>query len=234
MFGDWYYNQHVRRSVAVFGSLFDDINIVRKNAAGEVMSQIKVPLSYGPKRSFIDRITQMEDGEAYERQIAIKLPRLSFEILSMNYDAARQLPLTNKKVRVANETTSQSIYAPIPYNIQFQLNLYAKTQDDALQIVEQILPYFAPHYTVTVTPLADFPDILEDQQIRLTGLTPSDDYEGALDQRRTIIYNLDFEMKINLYKKLGAPSSIIKIADVDIFDYLDESILYQNIHIEAT
>jgi len=158
MFGSYFYHQRVRKAVAVFGSLFNNINVVRTDAAGDVISQVKVPLSYAPRRDFLARIDAMRDGEEAERQIAIKLPRMSFEITSMNYDATRQLPKMNKCVTFPDGLSdrAQEVYTPVPYTISFQLNVYAKAQDDALQIVEQILPYFTPQYTVTVKPLDNF------------------------------------------------------------------------------
>lgn len=219
MFGTHFYHQRIRKAVAVFGSLFNDIKIVRKNSNGNIISQVKVPLSYAPKRDFLARIDAMNNGEDAERQVAVKLPRMSFEILAMQYDAARQLPKTNSCIRYPTtyDGTGSRIYTPVPYLISFQLNIYAKSQDDALQVVEQILPYFTPQYTVTVKPLDDF-DVTEDTPITLTGTTFSDDYEAPLEARRTIIYTLDFDMKISLYKSVSTGSSIIESACVNFLD----------------
>ena len=226
MFGPYFYHQRIRKAVSVFGSLFNNINVVRTNSAGEIISQTKVPLSYAPKRDFLARINAMNDGEEAERQIAIKLPRMSFEITSMNYDPTRQLPKTNKCLTfpVNFDGGAQQIYTPIPYNVNFQLNVYAKSQDDALQIVEQILPYFTPEYTVTVNPLDEF-EKKEDTPIVLTATSFSDDYEGLLEARRSIIYTLDFEMKLNLYKNVSARSSVITSADVDFYDIENNNFL---------
>ena len=219
MFGPYFYHQRIRKAVAVFGSLFNNINVVRTDAAGDVISQVKVPLSYAPKRDFLARIDAMQNGEEAERQVAIKLPRMSFEIMAMNYDATRQLPKMNKCVAFPDglQDRAQEVYTPVPYTVSFQLNIYAKAQDDALQIVEQILPYFTPQYTVTVKPLDDF-DTKEDTPISLTGITFSDDYEGLIEARRSIIYTLDFEMKLNLFKNISSSSSIITQADVNFYE----------------
>jgi len=199
MLGNWFYHERIRKAVAVFGSLFNNIYVVRHNSAGDIINQTKVPLSYAPRRDFLDRIQGMESGDAQERQIAIKLPRMSFEILAINYDAQRQLSKVNKRVVPQAGQNAKQIYTPVPYNLQFQLNVYARSQDDALQVVEQILPYFTPQYTVAVKPLEGF-DLQEDTPIRLDGVVMQDDYEASLEARRTIIYTLDFEMKLNLYK----------------------------------
>ena len=226
MFGTYFYHQRIRKAVAVFGSLFNSINVVRENAAGDIISQVKVPLSYAPKRDFIARIDAMTNGEEAERQVAIKLPRMSFEITSMNYDPSRQLPKMNKCVTFPRDFSgkAQEVYTPVPYDIGFELSIYAKSQDDALQIVEQILPYFTPQYTVTVNPLSDF-DTKEDTPITLTGISFSDDYEALLEARRTIVYTLTFDMKLSLYKNISSASSIITQANVNFYEIGQEGIL---------
>ena len=212
MFGNHFYHQRVRKAVAMFGSLFNNIYVLRKNSGGTVVSQVKVPLAYANRSKVIERINQMDQGEQYERQVAVKLPRLSFEIVSMTYDPSRQLSKTQSLSRsiTDNVVSKYKIYAGVPYNIQFQLNAYAKTQDDALQIVEQILPSFNPQYTLTVKPFTAFSDYLEDVPLVLNGVSFVDDVEGTVESRRTIIYSLDFEMKINFHGDYGRGSKIIR------------------------
>ena len=212
MFGNWFYHKRVRTAVSLFGSLFNNLYILRQNSSGETISQVKVPLSYAPKRNFLERIESMSKGEDAERRVAIKLPRMSFEITNMAYEPTRQLPKVNSISKAIENSylTRQKLYTSTPYTITFQLNIYAKSQDDALQIVEQILPYFAPQYTVTVKPFTDIPTLTEDVPITLSGVTFSDDYEGALEQRRTIIYTLDFEMKISFHGPINDGASIIR------------------------
>lgn len=198
MFGTYFYNKRVRTSVSIFGSLFNDIHVLRTDAAGKVLSQVKVPLSYAPKRNFLERLEDMSQGEEAERRVAMKLPRMSFEIVSISYDAQRQLPKINT-FDASLDGQRRDMYTGTPYILGFQLSVYAKSQDDALQIVEQILPHFAPQYTLSVKPFTDLPDIVEDVPVVLTSVDFQDDYEGPLEQRRTIIYNLNFDMKINFY-----------------------------------
>ena len=220
MLGNWFYHERIRKAVAVFGSLFNNIYVVRHNSAGDVINETKVPLSYAPRRDFMDRISGMEIGEQQERQIAIKLPRMSFEILAIQYDAARQLSKVGARTiaGTSDSTKARRMYNPVPYNLQFQLNVYARSQDDALQVVEQIIPYFTPQYTVTVKPLTGY-DITEDTPIKLDGVVMQDDYEGAIETRRTIIYTLDFEMKINMYKVVESASSIIRTVETSLLDF---------------
>ena len=205
MFGTHFYHKRVRTAVSVFGTLFNNLYVIRKNSSNEVISQAKVPLSYAPKRNFLQRIQDMNNGEDAERRVAIKLPRMSFEITQMTYDAERQLPKTNNiSTAIANSINSrQKLFTSTPYNISFQLNVYAKSQDDALQIVEQVLPFFTPQYTVTVKPFSDIATLTEDVPITLTGVQMQDDFEGAIEQRRTIVYSLDFDMKIAFHGPLN-------------------------------
>ena len=196
----------------MFGSLFNNIYVLRKNSDGDVVSQVKVLLAYANKCKVLERIAQMEKGEGLERAVAVKLPRMSFEIVSMAYDPARQLSKTQSLSRaVENSLTSRyKIYTGVPYNVQFTLNVYGKTQDDGLQIIEQIIPYFSPQYTMTVRPFSEFTDYLEDVPLTLQSVSLSDDYEGTVDSRRTIIYTLDFEMRINFHVNFGGGGDIIR------------------------
>jgi hypothetical protein len=159
----------------------------------------------------------MTTGEEGERRVAMKLPRMSFEITSMVYDPERQLPKMNTFQLQSDQDSKRSMYSGVPYLMAFQLQVYAKTQDDALQVVEQIIPYFAPQYTVTVKPFTDYPDYKEDIPITMTGIDFQDDYEGPIEQRRTIIYTLNFDMKIQFYGP-SSTRSIIREVNADLFD----------------
>ena len=200
MFGTHFYHKRVRTAVSVFGSLFNNLHVLRTNSSNQVISQVKVPLSYAKKRDFLSRIEDIGTGES-EYKLAIKLPRLSFEITSMTYDATRQLPKVNTMSRaIQNSVISrQRLYSATPYTIGFALNIYAKNQDDALQVVEQILPYFTPQYTVTVKPFTDIPTLLEDVPITLSSVSMNDDQGTPLGSQRTIVYTLAFDMDILLH-----------------------------------
>jgi hypothetical protein len=227
MMGGHFYNKHVRTCVSIFGSLFHDINIVRERADGTTLNQIKVPLSYAPKRNFLERLEEMAQGEEAERRVAIKLPRMSFEIISVAYDPQRQLPKVNQ-FKIGEERNS---YIGTPYILTFQLSVYAKTQDDALQIVEQIIPYFAPQYTLSVRPFSDHPEFVEDVPISLNGLDFQDDYEGPLENRRTIIYTLNFDMKMMFYGP-DRTNSLIRDVNINMFlDRLNQDEFIHNINI---
>ena len=148
MFGGHFYHSKTKKAVALFGRLFNNLYVVRQNLSGAVISQLKVPLSYAPKQKYLERIRE-NPSLTDDTQVAIKLPRLSFEITSIAYDPTRQL------TKVGNFTTTsstgdttkrQKFFTPVTYTINFQLNAYAKSQDDALKIIEQIIPTFNPQY----------------------------------------------------------------------------------------
>lgn len=217
MFGTHFYHQKVRKCVAMFGTLFNNIYVIRKNTAGAAISQIRAPLSYAPKEKYLERIRENPDLSA-NSQVALKLPRMSFEITSFGYDPTRQLnKVSNFNTIGTANTNRQKFFSPVPYNINFQLNIYAKTQDDALQMVEQILPTFNPQYTLTIKPFSsEYPDFKEDIPIVIQSLSFADDFEGAVEQRRTIIYTLDFEMKVQFYGAI-TNSEIIRTAQTDLY-----------------
>ena len=219
MFGNYFYHERVRRSVAIFGKVFNDIYVLRKNSTGAVISTVKVPLSYAPKAKFLDRIREQADLASGQR-VALKLPRMSFEIVSYTYDPTRQFQKTSNFMQTgATADKRAKINTYVPYNITFQLNIYAKTQDDALQIVEQIMPYFAPQYNLTMSPISAYPDLKEDVPITLQSVDFADDFEGDVATRRTIIYTLTFEMKANFYGPIADKNVITKaIPKIDLDD----------------
>tara|TARA_R110002073_G_scaffold297881_1_gene464315 strand:- start:2 stop:799 length:798 start_codon:yes stop_codon:yes gene_type:complete len=196
----YFYHERIRKSVATFGTIFNDIHVQRTASNGAVLNQTKVPLAYAPKDKYLERIRE-NPSLIDDTKVALKLPRMSFEITSLAYDPERILPKNNNYIQAygTSSTESNKIYSPAPYTIFFSLNIYAKLQDDALQIVEQILPYFNPQYTLTLKPLVGFDTIKEDVPITLQSVNFQDDFEGSLEQRRTIIYTLDFGMRVNFH-----------------------------------
>lgn len=197
MFGSHFYHSTMRKAVAVFGTLFNNISVIRKDGSGGIINQIKVPLAYGPKQKFLARIDN-ETGQ--DASMAIKLPRMAFEITSLELDSTQKLAKRNVIVEshASDVTKKKSIKQQVAYNINMSLYILAKNQDDGLQVVEQILPYFQPEYTVTITPVNGFA-YKQDVPIILTGVTLSDDYEGDFITRRALIYQLDFSMKMKFF-----------------------------------
>lgn len=199
MFFDYFYHQSIRKTVAVFGTLFNNLTVVRKDSSGKVLKIDRVPLAYGPKQKFLSRIDQAESYN--DPRIAIKLPRMSFEITSFSYDSATKLNKNTTTRYNSSEgkekSTGDYAVGPVMYNMGIQLSVYTKTQDDVLQLLEQIIPYFQPQYTVTVKELND--SVSSDYPFVLTAVSFEDVYEGDYESRRAIIYTLDFETKVRFY-----------------------------------
>jgi len=199
MFGNYFYNKIISKTVTAFGTLFNDIQVKHFDDSGNVISTIKVPLAYGPAQKFLARIEQQNDGN---RKIALTLPRMSFEMISIDYDSQRKTSViqTFSSPRVDTGKTAK-VYSPTPYNIGFELNIIGKIQDDVLQIVEQILPFFQPSFNVSVKLLPEI-DEVRDIPIVLNRVGFRDDYEGDYRTRRTLIYTLTFTAKTYLFGEI--------------------------------
>jgi hypothetical protein len=195
MFGTYFYNETIKRCVSVFGTLFNNIQFKKVKADGTVLSAPMVPISYGPKQKFLDRISE-EANLSDRNRSAISLPRMAFELTGFEYDVQRQQNKLIRAVKPVMETNGKKgfQYAPAPYNLNFTLSILTKNMSDALQIVEQILPYFQPEYTVTMKMVDDMADH-RDVPIILNSVSFTDDYEGSMEDRRIIEYTLDFTMK---------------------------------------
>lgn len=224
MFGTYFYHSHIRKTVAVFGTLFNNINVQRKDTNGTSINNVKVPLSYGPKQKFLARLFEEPDLNAPE--VAIRLPRMSFEITGMQYDTSVKLNKMNT-IAQPNIHGQNTIRNPVPYIISFQLSIYAKNQDDALQVVEQIIPYFNPEYVVTIKEIPSL-NISRDIPIVLQSVNYSDDYEGDFASRRVLMYSLDFSMKTFFYGPITQNQGVIKDAIINTRDY-DNSALIQEV-----
>ena len=215
MFGKHFYHQSLRRLVIAFGTIFNNIVIHRKDSSGNVVQSIKVPLAYSPKEKFITRLDQQADLDS--REVAITLPRMGFEIAGIAYDATRKLQKLGK-VR-AVKSSSPSImdyqYNPVPYNISFNLYSFTATAEGGLQIIEQILPYFQPDYTVTINTIPSM-NIKRDVPVILNNVNYEDSYDGAYTQRRAVTYTLGFTAKTYLYGPVYS-QRVIKETQADMY-----------------
>tara|TARA_Y100000385_G_C13085210_1_gene636067 strand:+ start:1796 stop:2551 length:756 start_codon:yes stop_codon:yes gene_type:complete len=215
MFGDHFYHATMRKSVAIFGTLFNNLKVLRKAADGSVLNQVRVPLAYGPKQKFLARLDQ-ETG--FDAPMAIKLPRMAFEITGLSIDSIQKGQKRNKIVEehASDVGKKKTINHNTAYNIEMSLYIMAKNQDDGLQIVEQILPYFAPEYNVSITPVEGF-NHKQDVSVVLNGVAIDDQYEGDFVERRVLIYQLDFSMKMKFYGPT-ADQKVIREVNIDFHD----------------
>lgn len=213
MLGQTFYHQTIRKYVALFGTLFNDINIEKKNSSGVVVSRQKVPIAYGPKQKFLSRIRQ---DPSLTRQVAIQLPRLAFEMTGMNYDPIRKLnsvgALTHKETINGNRNIKK-MFNPSPYLFDFSLYAFVDNAEDGTQILEQILPFFTPEFNVSVNILTDM-GIKLDIPIVISGATSEDSYEGEFSARRTIIWTINFTLKGFIYPDIKSSQSIIKSIEI--------------------
>lgn len=191
-----FYHAITRKIIVGFGTLFSNIKIERKDVGNLQRQVIAVPISYAPKEKWLVRI---EQDTSLENHTYTSLPRMSFEITGMNYDSTRK---TNRMNYIScADGTSENIkrlYAPVPWNLDVSLYILTKTQEDAFQIVEQILPYFSPEYTLSIKAVPE-QNIIVDVPIILESVSVQDDYDGDFSQRRFVTYTLNFTLKTNLY-----------------------------------
>ena len=196
MLGSHFYNQIVRKNIIAFGTLFNNIEMKSTDPdTGEVLEAQKVPLAYGPKQKFLVRLTDQSTSK-----VSITLPRLYFEMTGIDYDSTRKTsPIQKYKTVIdGNGDEVRVQYVPVPYNINFELGVIAKSQDDALQIVEQILPYFQPSFSITLNMIPDMNE-KRDVAIVLNNVSYEDEWDDSFYERRYIVYTLNFTMKSYLY-----------------------------------
>ena len=219
MYGQRFYNETTRKYVAMFGTLFNDIVISRKDGSGAIIQSMKVPINYAPMQKILAKI----EGDPNLNAPAMTLPRMSFEIVGMSYNPERKLTslrrLTSVSTGDANSMNSQ--YVPAPFDISFQLNIMTKYNEDGVKILEQIIPYFKPDITPSVR-LIDELDLYVDIPIILTGISMEDTYEAGFEQRRSLIWTLDFTVKA-YYFGPTTTKKVIKFTEVNLYDNFDET-----------
>ena len=217
--GVHFYHATIKRIVSVFGTIFNNIRVGRHN--GDKISNIaRVPISYGPRQKFLARVNEKLD----EQKVAIKLPRMSFEITSIDYDTSTKLNRMNTTLLPTDNNSPlkrKKQYQSVPYILGMQLNILARNQEDALQVLEQVLPTFTPEYTVTIKDI-EGPGTKTDVPFILNSVSLQDDYEGDFQGRRTIIYTLDFTVKIR-FAPDTSDSNIIKKVETHIADFTNVS-----------
>lgn len=212
MFGRSWSHDLLRKYIIVFGTIFNDIYINRTDSNNEVIQTIKIPLTYGPKEKVLVRL---EQDPQMDNQVAIVLPRISFEMTSLEYDSTRKLNTLNKLTKQsATAGTDDAVkyqYQPVPYDMQFEMSIIVKNSEDGTRIIEQIAPYFTPSFTVSVNLVSEV-DNPRDLPIILNSISHEDTYEGSFEQRRAMIWTLSFTMKGWLYGPTNT-SKLIKLAE---------------------
>jgi hypothetical protein len=230
MLGTYYYHEIIRKTIISFGTLFNNISIRHKDSSDDVVSELKVPLAYAPVQKFLARLEQQGD---LNKPVAITLPRLSFEMTDISYDPSRKSGVT-QTFKASDGTNLKKVFMPVPYNIGFELNLLSKLNDDALQVVEQILPYFQPAFTLTVDLVSSIGE-KRDIPIILDNISFQDDYEGDFSTRRALIYTLKFTAKTYLFGPISdTTDGLIKKVQVDISSSNDISTAKREMRYTAT
>ena len=212
MFGTYFYHQTSRNMVVGFGTLFNSLEVQRTNSSDEVTEVIKIPLSYGPKDKMLTRIS---GDPNLNPKVALTVPRMGFELLSMTYDGTRKLNTMGRTVK--GGSTAQTLkkqFNPVPYNWEFSLYIFVKNAEDGTQILEQILPFFTPDFTFSMTLISSM-SIKHDIPLILNSVTSEDTYEGDFATRRSIIWTLSFTMKGFLYPNIVDNAKVITDVTVD-------------------
>lgn len=220
-----FYHGIVRKCIIGFGRLFSNIHIDRKvtdPVNGTTIQRIHVPLSYAPKEKWLVRV---DEDPTLEQHTLTSLPRLSFEIIAYTYDSLRKV---NRMQQLKNncvggeENNASYVRTPVPYNIDMSLYIVTKTQEDALQIIEQILPWFTPEYTMTINAVDDM-GIKLDVPVVLNSVIVSDEFEGDFQTRRFVIHTINFQMKVSMFGPISQ-QGVIGTTNVNVSQQNDGSV----------
>jgi len=225
-----FYHEHIRKAIVAFGMIFNNIRIERRNSSNEIAQVMRVPLAYSTKQKFISRIAQIPDAES-RGEVAIVLPRMGFEIEQLTYDPSRKVsPIQrNKAVGTSDDVnTVRTSYVATPYNMSLALYVFAKNQEDGLRIIEQILPFFNPDFNITVNELPAL-GIKRDIKITMDSIDYDDTYEGDLADRQSIIWTLNFTMRLNFYGPV-INSNVIKESIAKLYEKED----FLNVRVKST
>jgi len=194
---EYFYHEILRKTIVSFGTLFNGIKIKHVNSSDQTVSIIEVPLAYGPTQKFLARLEQVPN---LNKPVQMSLPRMSFEFTGLTYDPSRKVTTTQTFLSglSSDEKQIRRVYMPVPYNMTFELSIMTKLNDDMLQIIEQVLPYFQPQYTLTIDLVEQIGE-KRDIPVIFEGISMQDDYEGNFDTRRALIYTLRFTAKTYLF-----------------------------------
>ncbi|MBA94860.1 MAG: hypothetical protein CMP21_03775 [Rickettsiales bacterium] len=209
LYNEYFYHKTIFKSVATFGTLFNDITVKRKTSDGNTVKELKVPLSYGPRSKFLAKI------EESDKNVAITLPRISFEMSGFSYDSQRKLNSLGVRYNTTETGSEKSMYNPVPYNIGFSLNVYVEHFDEGLQIIEQIVPFFSPYLNIPSKLVYDDMGIVDDVPVLLNDVSLEESYEGQFEDKRVIMWNLSFTLKTNIFKPVKE-SDLIRQVETNV------------------
>ena len=215
MLGNYFYHEIIRKTVIAFGTLFNDIHVRHDDGNGNIISEIKVPIAYGPRQKFLARIQQQPE---LNKATQITLPRMSFEITNISYDSTRKAGITQTfKAKDVNNNQMKKVFMPVPYNLGFDLNVLVKLQDDGLQILEQILPFFQPGFNMSIDLVKSIGE-KRDIPMILNSISQQEDYEGDFSTRRALIYTLSFTAKTFMFGHIAeTPEGLIRKVQLDYY-----------------
>ncbi len=213
MLGTYFYHEIIRKTVIAFGTLFNDVHIRHQDSTGKDIGEMKVPISYGPKQKFLARIQQQPE---LNKAIAMTLPRMSFEMNNIQYDPTRKSGIS-QTFKAVDDKKLKKVFMPVPYNLGFELNILTKLQDDSLQIVEQILPFFQPGFNLTIDLVKQIGE-RRDVPMVLDSINFTDDYEGNFETRRALIYTLNFTAKTYMFGPIAdSTDGLIRKVQLDYY-----------------
>ncbi|WJZ47972.1 tail sheath stabilizer [Synechococcus phage DSL-LC03] len=233
MLGTYFYHEIIRRNIIAFGTLFNNIEIQHRDANGAQASMLKVPLAYAPIQKFLARIQQQPNDASKRNQLTV--PRMSFELTGIQYDPTRKSNITQTFKALGEDNKVRKVFMPVPYNLKMELYLMTKLNEDALQVVEQILPFFQPAFNVTID-LADSIGESRDTPVVLDGVTWTDNYDkNNFDSTRIIVHTFNFTMKTHLFGPIADSSDgLIKKVQVDYYASVDRQNAKRQMRYTAT
>lgn len=220
-----YYNRTIRKLVVGFGNLFKDITLVRYNPNLSEAERFLVPIAYAAKESYVMRL--IEDL-TLDKKVQMTLPRMSFEMTGLSYDTSRKL---NTNVKNFASTTGGIVgqYNPVPYNFDFNLYLYVRNIEDGTQLIEHILPYFTPDYTIKMNMVPEM-GIIKEIPIVLNSCNQDITYEGNREKDpRMIIWTLNFTAKGFIFGAVSDVGGIIKHSITNVLNNIsgDDEIVFE-------
>jgi hypothetical protein len=219
MLGTYFYHQIIKKNIVAFGTIFNNIEIRHRDVDGNQASMLKVPLAYAPIQKFLARIQQQPD---LTKKGNMSIPRMSFELIGIEYDSSRKSNITQTFKTLGSDNKVRKVFMPVPYNLKMELYLMTKLNEDALQVVEQILPFFQPAFNVTID-LVDSIGEKRDSPIVLDSVNWTDNYDKTnFDDTRIIVHTFSFTMKTFLFGPIAeSADGLIKKVQVDYYTSVD-------------